>query len=350
MSPIIINTWKNSLLKYKIAVLAGFIILCLTAYHLIHQKKMLKAPPPKVVEVETLTTSTMEQTITLIGTLRPKHATPLVAKSSGLLAILRSSGQQVKKGELIAKIINPDLEKNYRLSKDTEQIAQNQYQRVQSLHKTGFVSVREIEEKKQVWIDAQKERAKTKIELKNTRFYAPFDGIVGAFKIKEGTQVSEGTVVVTIYDPEALSVELDLPCTNHMQISKGQKIYLLNKTYSLTHVQKMIDDDSHMCPADVDIEKCPNCLIGTAVRGQLVIKQKSGILTIPTQALFLKDGQPHVYKVVANQVKLNKIETGIQEKERVEIRSGLKPGDQIVLKNPERLYPGAQVSIYKAKN
>lgn len=71
------------------------------------------------------------------------------------------------------------------------------------------------------------------------------------------------------------------------------------------------------------------------------------MLVIPTQALFLKKGKTHVYKVIKNKVELVAVKTGLQEKEKVEIISGLKSGDQIVSKNPERLYPGMNVSIYK---
>lgn len=349
MSPITSTVWKNKALIYKSTACISLLLLALSAYYLSQRKRPPEAPLPKMVEVERLMPTAIEKTISLIGTIRPKHATLLVAKGSGLLDTLRFSGEQVKKGELIAKIINPDIEKSYALSKATEQIANTQYQRFHSLQKTGFVSAREVEEKKQVWIDAQQERAKTKIELKNMRFYAPFDGIIGAFKIKEGAQVSEGATVVTIYDPNSLTVELDIPCTNKTQIEDKQPIYIFHQLHHLSHMQKMIDDESHMCPADVDIQ-CPHCLIGASVKVQLVVNKKSGVLVVPTQALFLKNGQPHVYKIIAGQVVSVAVHTGIQEKDKIEISAGLKAGDQVVIKSPERLYPGLVVAIYQASS
>lgn len=346
MSPTTSTAWNNKAFIYKSTACISVLLLSLSTYCIYQRKPAPQAPAPKMVEVELLRPTTIEKTISLIGTIRPKHATLLVAKGSGLLDTLRFSGEQVKKGELIAKIINPDIEKSYTLSKATEEIANTQYQRFHSLQKTGFVSAREVEEKKQVWIDAQKERAITKIELKNMRFYAPFDGIIGAFKIKEGAQVSEGATVVTIYDPNSLTVELDIPCTNKTQIEDKQPIYIFHQLYHLSHMQKMIDDESHMCPADVDIQ-CPHCLIGASVKTQLVVNKKSAVLVIPTQALFLKNGQPHVYKIVNGSVESVTVQTGIQEKDKVEISAGLKSGDQVVIKSPERLYPGLVVAIYQ---
>ncbi|HHT0593043.1 TPA: efflux RND transporter periplasmic adaptor subunit [Legionella anisa] len=328
----------------------GLSILPLTAlgiYYLFYYHAKSPPPPtPKIVETVTVTPATIEKTIKLIGTIRPKHATVLVAKGSGMLDTLISSGQTVEKGDLIAKIINPDIERSYQLTKETEQLENTQYQRLKNLQKPGFVSAREVEEKKRIWIDTQKEKARTKIELKNMRFYAPFDGVIGAFKIKEGAQVTEGAPVVSIYDPNSLTVELDVPCTNNLSIKENQPVYILNQLYHLSHVQKMIDDETHMCPADVDIQ-CTHCLVGASVSALLVVKKKTGALVIPTQALFLKQGKTHVYKVVNKKIELVAVKTGIQEKDKVEIISGIQSGEHIVSKSPERLYPGLEVSIYK---
>jgi membrane fusion protein (multidrug efflux system) len=36
------------------------------------------------------------------------------------------------------------------------------------------------------------------------------------------------------------------------------------------------------------------------------------------------------------------------EHDKMEVTSGLKAGEQIVIKNPERLYPSMEVSVYQA--
>jgi membrane fusion protein (multidrug efflux system) len=312
----------------KKKIITGFLFLILFTGYFFHKATKATPPPaPKLVETQILSTI-------------------LIAKGSGLLDTLLPSGQPVKKGDLIAKIINPDIEKSYHLSKATAKIALIQYKRLKSLKKTGYVSTREVEEKKQIWIDAQKELAKTKIELKNMRFYAPFNGIIGAFKIKEGAQVNEAAAVVTVYDPSSLTVEVDIPCTNLSQIKDNQPVYIFNKPFKLSHMQKMIDDETHMCPADIDIH-CEDCLVGANIAVQLVVKEKQNTLVIPTQALFLRDGRTCIYKIIDNQIELVKVETGIQDKDKIEIISGLIPGDQVIIKSPERLYPGLTVAIYQ---
>ncbi|HRD70683.1 MAG TPA: efflux RND transporter periplasmic adaptor subunit [Legionella sp.] len=313
----------------------------------IHGKKNPETKiPDKLVEVETIQKKNIKQTITLLGTIHPKHATALVAKGSGTLDALIPSGQKVKKGTLIAKIDNADVENNLQLSVSGEALAKAQFDRFSPLIKSGVVSTREAEEKKQAWIVAQKELSKTKIERDNLHFYAPFDGIIGAYKKREGAQVNPGEVVVTLYDPTSLVVDFDIPCSNLTSINEGQKVAILNKEYPLTHVQKMLDEETHMCPADVDI-RCEQCLIGSTVTVDLIVAEKKEVIVIPYQALFLRNSKPYVYLVNNNQVELTAVTTGLKEQDQIEITEGLNSGQKLIIKGQERVYPQMTVEVHQ---
>lgn len=296
----------------------------------------------KLVEVIPVQFMKLQQSVELIGIIHAKHATTLVAKGSGMLDALALSGQTVKKGELIAQMANPDLEKNLHLSLVSEKLAKEQFHQLKPLIAKGFVSTQEAAQKKQALLEAQKEVSKIRIELDNLRFYAPFDGIIGAYKKREGAQVTVGEAVLNLYDPATLVVDFDVPCNNLKAIRTGQTVHVLGKAYQLTHIQRMIDEESNMCPAHVDIQ-CRDCLIGSAVTITVVTKERDHALAIPFQALFLKEGQPSVYVVEAGKIVLKSVKTGIKQKDTIEILSGLKPGQWVVLKAQERLYPGLTV-------
>lgn len=339
----------NLLRRYYFLTIA--LVLCLLYAPFLTYKAIVKSHTkvpinePKLVEVEALQKSDLQQTIRLIGTIRPKHATILVAEGSGMLESFLSTGQKVKKGTLIAKIANEELEKNLELSQAAEGLAKTQYKRLLTLLKSGIISSREAEEKKQAWITAQQEFAKMKIELDALRFYAPFDGIIGAFKRREGTQVKQGDPVVTIYDPSALVVDFDIPCTNLTAITEGQAVRIFSKIHPLGHVQKMIDEETHMCPADVEFS-CDSCVIGSNVDVDLVVATKQQVIVAPFAAVFLRNSEPHVYVVEDSKVVLTPVKLGIREKSQVEIISGLKPGQKLIIRGQERLYPGLEVAIY----
>lgn len=323
------------------------LISSLTGFYYFHQQQ--KGNPNqavKVVETAILTPDKIQKTVKLIGTIRPKHSTLLVAKVNGLLDILLNAGDEVKKGDLIAEINNPEIARNYELAQAEERIAKTQYERLQKVGNKGIVSAREVEEKKQAWLEAQRDLAKSRIELNNLRFYAPFDGILGAYKQREGAQVAIGDAVVTVYDPTSLSVDLDIPCSNLHKIKTNQKVKVFGKAYPLTHIQKMVDEDSQMCPANVDIE-CKDCLIGSSVLVELIVKEKSNIMVVPAEALFIRNGKNFVYTLQNNHVTLAPVVPGLEGKNKIEIRSGLKAGDQVIVRGYERLFPGLAVEVYQ---
>ena len=302
----------------------------------------------KVVEVEKVKLKDIRQTTRLIGTLKPKNSTMLVAKSNGVITALLPAGKRVPKGTMIAKIDNNDLEKNYALVESAVNIAKTQYDRLEVLFKSGHSSKKALEERKNSVIEAQQKLANAKIQLDNVRFYAPFDGIIGVYKVHEGAQVREGDQLVSFYDPTAVTVEFNIPAPIINYIKDGQPVSIGGRTYGLTHVQKIIDETTHMCPAYVDIN-CQDCALGANVELDLIVQQRKNVVVIPFEAVFLKEGKTKCYLVKDSEASITPITLGIREKTQVEVTSGLKAGDTLILRGQARLYPGVKVKIFEPK-
>jgi len=310
--------------------------------------KSAPAAPPadtKIVEIQVVKTQNIDRSIRLIGTVKPKNATTLLAEASGSLEVLVPAGQRVKKGTLIAKIDNIDVEKNLDLSESSERIAETQFGRAQALLKVGHVSKQSVENKKNALLTAQRDLASAKIALRKIRFYAPFDGIVGVYKVREGAQVSVGDPIVNVYDPSGLIVDFEIPSSTLPFVKDNQPMVIEGKKYTLLHAQQMMDSETHMSPAYVDYTGT-DCVIGASVDVDLTVQQKENTIVIPFDAIFLKDSKPRVYLVVDNKTVLTPVELGLREKEQVEILSGLKPGDKVITAGQSRLYPGTDVKIH----
>ncbi len=340
---------KKLRLKYKkTSIFIVLVILISISYILYHAIRSNIMPPQnaKVVEVEIAKLQTIQQTARFIGTLRSEQSTTLVAKSKGILDRFVNSGQHVKKGELIAQIDNKDIERNFKLSQDMEHIAKLQYDRFSQLQKTGVISQNALEEKKGTLIDSQKKLTDAKIAMDEIKIYAPFDGIVGIFKIREGSQVQEGDVLVSFYDPSSTIVEFDVPLSIMNVIHDGSTVFIDKKPYPLTYIQKMLDEETHMSPAYVNID-CNNCIIGSTIDVNLVVRDKNSVIVVPFEAVFLREGKTFVYIVKDDKASLTPVELGIREKELVEITSGLQKNDVVIVRGQARLYPGVPVIIDK---
>ena len=343
------SKYKKFVLKLQFKYLVLVIISIVVSFFLwqkMHVVKLAIKPAKKVVDVSLINKQDFRQTIVLLGNIHTKYSTLLKAKGDGTLKILMQRGQKIKQGSLIAKIENLDLEKSLELSTTTEALAKKQYERLLPLLRSGFASIKESEEKKQSWLSYQKEVSKTKMALENLRFYAPFDGIIGAYKKRDGAEVRLNEELVSIYDPKSLVVDFDIPCANYSELKAGQPVSVLNKSYKLNHIQQMMDDETHMCPADVDIE-CQSCLIGDTIKVELVVASKKDVIVIPSTAIFLKESNTYVYIVENGKVELEPVKTGLSQKQNIEIVEGLKVSQKLIIKGMERLHPGMEVDIFK---
>ena len=253
------------------------------------------------------------------------------------------------KDTVIAKIHSSEIEKRYELCIAAESIAHEQFDRAQNLTKSGAYSKSDLESLQSKWINSQKDLADAKLSFDKLQVYAPFDGIIGSYKQKEGAQLRGDEFIVSFYAPNELTLEFDIPASVIKYINNGQDLLIEDKHYQLTHVQKMLDDEKHMSPASVDII-CPDCIIGSNMDVNLTVKTKENALVIPYDATFLRNNTQNVYVVQDNRVTLKIVQTGIREKEEIEIIDGLTAGDVIIAKSTNRLYPGALVKIHESTN
>ncbi len=332
----------------KLTYIISTLLIISIIYGVFFYNKNTNVPEIKVVEVKPATFGSIKQSIRLIGTIKAKKSTIFTAKDTGIVEKIIDSGQKANKGDLVVKLENADLERSYQLSEDAAKVAREQYERHIIAANSNIISKKELDKVKEQWITAQKNLTDTKLKLDQTKFIAPFAGIVGMYKIREGTQVAQGEQIVAFFDPNELVVEFDIPATVLNQIHDGQSVIIGNKHLHINHIQKMVDPDTNMSPAVVDYHY-ENCFMGENIDVDLIIAEKDNTLIVPTSAVFLKNGIPAVYVVEDNKAILKPITTGLQEKQQIEITEGIKENDLIIINGQARLYPFAKVKIFQEK-
>ncbi len=303
---------------------------------------------PKVVEVETAVKGNIQKTTTLIGKIQAKKSVLLVSKNIGILSKCTPSGGMLKKGEVIARLDNVDVAKSFDLVEQAEKIAKTQYERTLALSKANAVHKQALEDAKNHWIVAQKNLLAAKQDLEKNQFIAPFDGIVGNYKAKEEAQIQLGDTVVGFYDPSKMVVEFDIPAHAISTVSVPCNIKIGDKAHTLQTISKTIDPDTYMIPVICDLEN-PNYFSGQIVDVEFPLESRNNVIILSSESIFLKDGKSCVYKIVEGKTQLQEVQTGLEEKNKIEITSGLTEGDTIVLYGQDRLYPDTQVEIEKKK-
>lgn len=303
--------------------------------------------PPKVVETITLKKKPIHQSVSLFGRIRAKLDYTHVAEADGVLDHALLAGQPLKKGDVFASLSNPDVSKTYELAKNAEKIAFEQYQRSQKLLEKKAVSHKAAEADRTQWIEAKQKSLQTKIALKKTQFKAPFDGVLGVFKKREGAYIQRGDEVVTIYNPEELVVEIDIPEKYVRDLSTSNQVMIEDKRHPLTQLQRVVDPATNAAPAFIDIGSSSSLVPGAIVSVDLVLQEKDEALAIPRESLFIEGDKNFVFVVKEDKAIKQEVTLGISQENDVEVVSGLKKGDLVVNKNPTRLMPDEAVRLFK---
>jgi RND family efflux transporter MFP subunit len=316
------------------------------------------------------------------------------SKSTGRLTFLGvEEGSRVKKGQILASLENEDLiaarnqavaqvnQAKADLGTATAEMvdAELQYRRYQTLVAQDLIPKQDFDtafaryKKGQAGVAAAQARIKvaqaglanTQASLEYSYIRGPFDGVVttkyaevGEVVAPFGAAANARAAVVTMADLNSLMVEVDVAESNLDKVRLGQpceisldaipdrrfagEVHMIvptadrTKATVLTKVKFLETDDRIL----------PEMSAKVAFLSQpLEPGERQPRLTIPKAALVTREGRSYSYLVTGNRVKLVPITVGLTLNDLVEIASGLKEGDRVVLNPPASLHDGSRVKV-----
>ena len=167
----------------------------------------------------------MTDEFTTTGVLLPDEEVDLSFETSGkIVEINFEEGTPVKKGQLLAKVNDRQLQAQLQRLVSQLKLAEDRVFRQDALLKRDAVSKEAYEQVKTdlATLNADIEIVKANIEL--TELRAPFDGIIGLRQVSVGTYASPTTVVAKLTKIAPLKVEFSVPERYAKQIKKGTNL------------------------------------------------------------------------------------------------------------------------------
>jgi len=177
---------------------------------------------------------------------------------------------------------------------------------------------------------------------------APFNGTVTQANPKVGDQVSEGTLGFRLDDLSQLFMDVEISEVDINRVAVGQKAELTFDAISstvytgeVTEVSSVgvdtgsgVDFTVRLKILDPDEQVRP----GMTAAVNIVVSQATDVLTVPSRAVRLKDGQRVVYILKGGVIQPVEIEIGSTSDTSIEIAAGdINEGDLIVLNPPAEL-------------
>ncbi|NTS77241.1 efflux RND transporter periplasmic adaptor subunit [Catenovulum sp. SM1970] len=265
------------------------------------------------------------------------------------------SGQQVKAGQLLAELIPTDYQAIEYAKKASFELAKVQHERSKALVKDFLISQDKFDSTKTQLLVSQNELDNATTNLKYTKLYAPYDGIIAATYLNDHEYAQALQPIMSLQSEDAIDVVMAVPerligaiRRSHLKENKPNVTFAVapEKTYTLTfkEVETTADRESGAfnvtltMPRPDDLKLYPG--MAATVNAQLVLDSNVMIQKIPASATWQEQGKHWVWVVNDNQV-LDKV--SIELSSQGELITGLADGDQIVASGVTELKAGQKV-------
>lgn len=313
------------------------------------------------------------QDISLPGNTEPYIDTPIYARTTGYLRMWYFDiGAHVKQGQLLAVIETPELDQQLdqanaelRSAQANLQLAQITAARWQHLLKTNSVSQQETDQAvsdltaKRAIVASNEANVRRLQQLQSyERIYAPFDGVITQRNTDIGDLIDAGqnTAPKELFHLAAIStlrVYIPVPEVYANAVRTGEKVTLTLDEYpgqqftgTLVRNSDAIDPASRTLNVEVDVANPEGKLRpGAYVFVHLAVPPDRGSVTIPSNTLLFRSAGLQVGVVRNGHVQLVPIAIGHDYGSSVEVVSGLKPSDAVIVNPSDSLDSGQAVEI-----
>jgi len=235
-------------------------------------------------------------------------------------------------------------------------ISNQEYKQQKSLFEKGGVTQSDLSKAEVSKVTASNSYELAQIKLGNMNVKAPFKGIItGLPYFTQNTRVSSGTSVVTIMDYSKLLLDVSLPEKYINEVKKNMKIRAMNYTLPddtlsgiVTDLSPTISSTTRTFTAKLKIDNDKMKLRpGMFVRTEIVLDHKDSVIVVPKEVITSSNKGKRVFVVVKGTAERRYVTIGYQNNDEVEITSGLKINDQLIIKGYETLRDRSKVKVIK---
>jgi RND family efflux transporter MFP subunit len=316
----------------------------------------------------------VREALVLTGTLRPRAQVQVVAEvPARLLAVVRDEGARVAEGETLARLDDTD----HRLAHDRSRAAlavaeanrahaAAERDRADNLLKTGGITDKEhlaaqvaLQVAEASLAQARAEAAITAQQVARTTVKAPFAGRVGKRLADPGTMLANGTPIFVVVDDSVLEFRAAVPSADYGKVKVGAAVDVSVDALGgravkgrVDRVTPLVEERTRAFEVVVQVKGEPGLVGGVFARAEVGVGEVEGALVVPPSAL-VRDGsearQAEVFVVAEGKAERRDVTLGVETPDAVQVTSGLRSGERVVLDPPVALASGAPVETQARK-
>jgi RND family efflux transporter MFP subunit len=330
------------------------------------KEEVVKKEVVRPVKIMTVSMAGAEEiTREFPGRVRASQRVDLAFQVAGpLISLPIEEGQQVKKGQVLARIRPRDFETEIDKAKAKTLEAEQQYLRYKELYAKNQVSKADFDKYKSQYDISRAYQKEAEDALDDTFLRAPFAGVVARRYVDNFQDVQAKEPIVSLQDISQIEVLVNVPENIIVRVErkKGRNTALAHATFATAPGQQFpLSLKEYATEADpqtqtyqvtllMDQPTGINVLPGmtaTVVGSRSTEESNQGDITIPAIAVFSDydgDSSVWVFKTDTQTVHQRKVKTGeLSGADSIKIVSGLEVGEQIAVTGVNSLQEGMKV-------
>ncbi len=306
------------------------------------------------VEVASAFVDTVVETIQATGQIEPVQSIRLRPEVDGrIVEIMFREGTAVAAGSPLFKVDDAELTAQVARATADRDLAQQALERTRALLDQDASSVADLEQAEATYRSTQAQLDLLSIRLERTTVRAPFGGLVGSRLVSLGDYVTTSTPLVSLqtYNPQRATFLV--PERFADQLAEGQEVVFRVAALPGRDFRGIVEfiDPVVQLPARVFTVKArvPNprreLAAGMFIDVRLAVDVRGNAVIVPEAAVVPLEGLNVIWAVGAEgQVERREVTLGVRTPGLVEVRSGIDPGEQVVVGGQARLAPGMPVT------
>lgn len=295
---------------------------------------------PQTVTVQR---GSIEATIQTVGQLTPSQTTPVLSQSAGIVQLVAvQPGDTVKKGDVLVQLDRQSFDQTIDKAQsalDTAEAAVNAAEQIATPTPQDLAQKLQAQQNLKI---AQQAYNDAKSSLADSLIMAPADGTILNVKVADNVPINRAQEVVDMANLHQLNLQLSLDETDVPHVSTGQPVHFTVDAYpgkqingTLTRISPSATTSGGATSFQGTVTFTPpsGILLRPGMNANVSIQTavRKNVLVIPQNAIKTVGQRTFVTLLVGSKQEEREIQTGLSSNGMVEVASGLKQGDRIVL-------------------
>jgi len=202
--------------------------------------------------------------------------------------------------------------------------------------------INELQRQRLIVADTQR-----KVDELNVR--SPVDGVVGTLSVADRSVIAANTALMTVVDLSQLEVELEIPESYADDLGLGMTaevtIGAVKAAGKLSALSPEVVRNQVLARIRFDGKQPPGLRQNQRATARVLIEEKPDVLMLPRGSFVENEGGRAAYVMDGNIAVRRPIEMGATSVSAVEILSGLKPGDRVVIAGTDSFENAERISV-----